>query len=83
MRAARPGDARSGTLEQELAFPYHPHVTVAHHLDEAALDRAYETLADYDCTFEVADFHLYSTATTACGDRRRGYPLVADRRTDG
>ena len=37
--------ARSGPLEQELQFPYHPHVTVAHHLDESALDHAYETLA--------------------------------------
>jgi 2'-5' RNA ligase len=51
--------ARSGPLEQELNFPYHPHVTVAHHLDEAALDHAYETLADFDCRFEVTDFHLY------------------------
>ena len=25
-------DARSGPLEQELVFPYHPHVTVAHDL---------------------------------------------------
>lgn len=52
-------DARSGILSQELAFPYHPHVTVAHHLDEAALDVAYETLADYDCAFDVEAFHLY------------------------
>jgi 2'-5' RNA ligase len=51
--------ARSGPLEQELNFPFHPHVTVAHHLDEAALDHAYETLADFDCSFEVTDFHLY------------------------
>ena len=51
--------ARSGPLEQQLTFPYHPHVTVAHHLDEDALDHAYDALADFDCTFEVADFHLY------------------------
>jgi 2'-5' RNA ligase len=52
-------DARSGPLAQELAFPFHPHVTVAHHLDEAALDLAYETLADYEASFEVDSFHLY------------------------
>lgn len=52
-------DARSGPLDHERSFPYHPHVTVAHHLDEAALDRAYETLADYDCNFAVDAFHLY------------------------
>ena len=28
-----------------LDFPYHPHVTVAHHLDEDALDRAFESPA--------------------------------------
>lgn len=52
-------DARSGILSQELAFPYHPHVTVAHDLADDALDLAYETLADYDCIFEVDAFHLY------------------------
>lgn len=50
---------RNGPLVQKLAFPYHPHVTVAHHLDESALDRAYETLADYECAFEVGEFQLY------------------------
>jgi 2'-5' RNA ligase len=54
------GAARSGPLAQDLTFPYHPHVTVAHHLDEAALDHAYDTLASFDCAFDVADFHLYS-----------------------
>ena len=52
-------DARQGPLEQTLSYPYHPHVTVAHHLDEDALDRAYETLADFDCSFVVDSFHLY------------------------
>jgi 2'-5' RNA ligase len=52
-------DVRGGPLGQELAFPYHPHVTVAHHLDESALDDAYEALADYDCTFDVESFSMY------------------------
>jgi 2'-5' RNA ligase len=52
-------DVRHGPLKQELAFPYHPHVTVAHHLAEDALDRAYEALADYDCGFAVGAFHLF------------------------
>lgn len=52
-------DVRGGPLHQDLAFPYHPHVTVAHHLSEEALDRAYEALADYDCAFEVIAFELY------------------------
>ncbi len=52
--------ARSGPLQQDLMFPYHPHVTVAHHLEESALDRAYEVLESFDCAFDVVDFHLYS-----------------------
>ena len=52
-------DVRQGPLAQELAFPYHPHVTVAHHLSEAALDQAYEALADYDCAFTVTSYDMF------------------------
>jgi 2'-5' RNA ligase len=52
-------DVRQGPLGQDLVFPYHPHVTVAHHLDESALDEAYAALADYECTFDVDAFSLY------------------------
>ena len=44
---------RSGPLEVDLRFPYHPHVTVAHDLDKDALDRAYDALSEYDCAFDV------------------------------
>ena len=50
---------RTGPLEVELTFPFHPHVTVAHHLDNEALDRAYDELATFDCAFEATEFHLY------------------------
>lgn len=40
-------------------FPYHPHVTVAHHLDDPTLDRAYDELAGFECRFRVAEFALY------------------------
>lgn len=50
---------REGPLAQDLAYPYHPHVTVAHDIDDTALDLAYKSLADYGCTFEVTAFHLY------------------------
>lgn len=54
------GDAvRRGPLAVDLDFPYHPHVTVAHHLDDDSLDRAFEELAGFDCRFRVSDFHLY------------------------
>lgn len=50
---------RTGPLAGELAFPYHPHVTVAHHLDDDALDRALLTLRDFSAAFVVRSFCLY------------------------
>lgn len=50
---------RRGPLAVDLDYPYHPHVTVAHHLDDPTLDRAFDELAGFDCRFEVTDFHLY------------------------
>jgi 2'-5' RNA ligase len=50
---------RRGPLAMDLAFPYHPHVTIAHHLSEAQLDQAFDELADFECEFDVADFKLY------------------------
>ena len=50
---------RQGPLRKELPFPYHPHVTVAHHLSETALDHAYESLKDFDAAFDVRQFVLY------------------------
>ncbi len=43
----------------EPAFPFHPHVTVAHNLDDAHLDRAYDELKDFECQFVVDGFALY------------------------
>ncbi|MFC7495129.1 MULTISPECIES: 2'-5' RNA ligase family protein [unclassified Nocardioides] len=50
---------RSGPLDVELEHPYHPHVTIAHHLEDALLDRAFAELADFECEFQVGEFHLY------------------------
>ncbi|TQK72574.1 2'-5' RNA ligase family protein [Nocardioides sp. SLBN-35] len=50
---------RRGPLAVDLDYPYHPHVTVAHHLDDPTLDRAFDDLAGFDCAFDVTDFHLY------------------------
>ena len=50
---------RSGPLDVDLHFPYHPHVTIAHHLDDATLDRAYGELQGFECSFDAAAFSLY------------------------
>ncbi|HWJ85393.1 MAG TPA: 2'-5' RNA ligase family protein [Cellulomonas sp.] len=51
---------RTGPLAQELRFNYHPHVTVAHDLDDHALDDAIDALAGFDASFVVASFDCYS-----------------------
>jgi 2'-5' RNA ligase len=50
---------RQGPLAVDLDFPYHPHVTIAHHLDDPTLDRAFDELADFECRFTVDSFLLY------------------------
>lgn len=52
-------DCRRGPLALELEYPYHPHVTVAHLLDDTRLDRAFAELGGFDCAFTVSEFHLY------------------------
>lgn len=50
---------RTGPLKRDTPFYYHPHVTVAHHVDDAAMDRAFNELASYECSFEVEAFRVY------------------------
>lgn len=50
---------RRGPLETRLKFPYHPHVTVAHHVDDEALDEAYEGLAGFVARFRVQSVQLF------------------------
>ncbi len=51
--------ARTGVLGQDLRFDYHPHVTIAHDLDDAALDEAESAMADFVAHFVVDAFALY------------------------
>lgn len=52
-------EIRRGPLERQLEFPYHPHVTVAHHVSEDALDTAYDGLADFVARFPILTFQLF------------------------
>lgn len=63
---------RRGPLGVDLTFPYHPHVTVAHDLDDERLDQAFGELAGFECEFDVEDFHLY------VHDERRGWRRTRD-----
>jgi 2'-5' RNA ligase len=71
---------RSGPLDLDVLFPFHPHVTVAHHLSDMAMDRAFDDLADFECSFEVGEFHLYVHDASDGWRPTRGFIL---QRADG
>ena len=50
---------RRGPLDVDPAYPYHPHVTIAHHVADDRLDQAFDELAGFECEFDVDDFQLY------------------------
>lgn len=65
--------ARSGPLAIEVSFPYHPHVTVAHGVDDSALDEAFDALAYYDAVFVVDCVHLYEHGSDGVWRARRSF----------
>jgi 2'-5' RNA ligase len=67
---------RRGPLSVELQFPYHPHVTIAHHLADEALDLAFEELAGFESLFDAEEFHLYVHDEEKGWQPSREFPLV-------
>jgi 2'-5' RNA ligase len=68
---------RRGPLDVDLQYPYHPHVTIAHHLGDEQLDRAFHELADFECEFDVDGFHLYVHEDETGWRPTRDFPLQA------
>jgi 2'-5' RNA ligase len=67
---------RSGRLERELDFPYHPHVTVAHDLPDDVLDEAYDALGGFTARFAVGSFALYVHGADGVWQVRRTFALA-------
>ena len=65
----------SGPVPRELQFPYHPHVTVAHGIDDEAMDRAFEELADYEADWPCTGFALYEQGADGVWRKLREYPF--------
>ncbi|MFJ5261331.1 2'-5' RNA ligase family protein [Streptomyces sp. NPDC088387] len=63
----------SGPVPRELQFPYHPHVTVAHGIDEAAMDRAHEELSGYEAAWPCTGFALYEQGADGVWRKLREY----------
>jgi 2'-5' RNA ligase len=67
---------RRGPLERDLEYPYHPHVTVAQEIDDAALDAAYDGLSGFVARFPVDGFVLFSRDEDDSWHWRSEFPLV-------
>ena len=66
---------RSGPLARELAFPYHPHVTVAHDLPTTCSGAAFDEMATYDVRFPVWGFSLYEHGSDGVWRPQRDFPF--------
>jgi 2'-5' RNA ligase len=66
---------RTGPLSRSLAFPYHPHVTVAHDLPENSLDNAFDKLADYEAEFDAWGFTLFERGTDGAWRPQLDFPF--------
>jgi 2'-5' RNA ligase len=66
---------RSGPLRRSLRFPYHPHVTVAHDIEDCRLDRAVQELADYEARFTADRFCLFEQGVDGVWRTRAEFPL--------
>ena len=63
--AALESSVRSGPLQVPAQFPYHPHVTIAHDVDDVSLDLAEKEMAHYEAGFDVTHVHRFVHDGTA------------------
>jgi 2'-5' RNA ligase len=66
---------RSSSLAREAEFPYHPHVTIAHDIDDAGLDAAFEGLQDFVAQFQIHEFVLFTRTEDGGWNSHRSFPL--------
>ena len=66
---------RRGPLDRRLIFPFHPHVTVAHQIEEEWLDQASAAMAGYRAAFEVASLGLFVQGDDGIWRQRVEYPF--------
>jgi 2'-5' RNA ligase len=69
-------DVRQGPLARSLAYPYHPHVTVAHDVPADMLELAYSGLADLSAEFRVDVFTEFEQTPNGAWAVAREYPLT-------
>jgi 2'-5' RNA ligase len=73
-------DVRRGPLARSLAFPYHPHVTVAHDVPGDMLELAYTGLSDLSAEFRVTAFTEFEQTPGGAWAVAREHPLTGPPR---
>ena len=68
---------RSGPLKRDLPFPYHPHVTVAQGVPDAALDEAFEQLSGFTAGWPATSFALYEQGSDGVWRLEREYSFAS------
>ena len=68
---------RSGPVERDLDFRYHPHVTIAHHLGDEQLDQAFEENAQFEARFLVDRFQIYYQQEDGVWEPEEAFTLTA------
>jgi 2'-5' RNA ligase len=68
-------DVRGGPLARSLAYPYHPHVTVAHDVSPDMLELAYSALGELSAEFRVDHFTEFEQAPSGAWVVAREYAL--------
>jgi 2'-5' RNA ligase len=64
-----------GPLAIERAFPFHPHVTVAHHLPEPQLEQAFVELERFEAAFDVHEMWMYLHHEVSGWQPTRAFPF--------
>ncbi|MGY1811885.1 2'-5' RNA ligase family protein [Blastococcus sp. SYSU D00820] len=73
-------DVRCGPLARSLAYPYHPHVTVAHDVAPDMLELAYQALSDLSVEFRVEHFTEFEQSPSGAWVVAREYRLTGPPR---
>ncbi len=66
-----------GPLAIEREFPFHPHVTIAHHLPESGLEQAFVELERFDAAFDVREMWMYLHDPTSGWQPTRAFAFKA------
>ena len=72
---------RSGEYAAERTVPDPPHVTVAHDVAEADLDRAFDDLADFRADFDVEEIWLFEQDAAGQWRAVRSFRLTGEEQT--